>query len=120
VLAQRLARKLCERCKEPRRVDGEELGVAGWDRDRLGPEPRQLFRAVGCPACGNTGYRGRLAVHEVMLISEEIERLIVTRASSEEIRRVAVAQGMIGLRQDALAKVAVGRTTLEEVSRVVA
>ena len=120
VLAQRLARRLCERCKEPRPADPGELGVAGWDRARLGPEPRQLFKAAGCSTCGFTGYRGRLAVHEVMLISEEIERLIVGRASSDEIRRVATAQGMIGLRQDGLAKVALGRTTLEEVSRVVA
>jgi type IV pilus assembly protein PilB len=67
-----------------------------------------------------TGYRGRLAVHEVLLMTEEIERLIVARSSSDEIRRTAVDEGMITLRQDGLAKVEMGRTTIEEISRVVA
>jgi len=120
VLAQRLARRLCERCKEPHQATDEQLLVAGWDMSRLAGGPPQIFRAVGCANCGGTGYRGRLAIHEVMMLSEEIERLIVSRASSDEIRRVAVAQGMITLRQDGLAKVETGATTLEEVSRVVA
>jgi type IV pilus assembly protein PilB len=120
VLAQRLARRLCERCRQPRPVTSAELVEAGWEAEVLGPPPRAVPQAVGCVACGGTGYRGRLAVHEVMLVSEAVERLIVARASADELRRVAVAEGMTTLRLDALAKVAQGRTTLEEVSRVVA
>ena len=120
VLAQRLARRLCEKCKSVHVPSDEELLAAGWDMSKLAAGRPEVFRAIGCPSCGNTGYRGRLAVHEVLLFTEEIERLVVSRASSEEIRRVAVDQGMITLRQDGLAKVEAGRTTLEEVSRVVA
>jgi type IV pilus assembly protein PilB len=119
VVAQRLARRLCERCKVAHTATSLELEAAGWNH-LPPPGGLQLFRSAGCPACGFTGYRGRLAVHEVLLLSEEIQRLIVGRASSDEIRRLAIEQGMIPLRQDGLAKVAAGRTTLEEVSRVVA
>jgi type IV pilus assembly protein PilB len=119
VLAQRLARRLCERCKEPRPFEASEWATAGWDEVVLGVAPTEGFKAVGCTACGGTGYRGRLAVHEVMPITEEIERLVVARAASDDIRRIALEQGMVSLRTDGLAKVAQGRTTLEEVSRVV-
>jgi type IV pilus assembly protein PilB len=120
VVAQRLARRLCEKCKAPYQPSDEQLLAAGWDMSKLASLRPELFRAVGCNACGQTGYRGRTAVHEIMLMTEEIERLIVARASSDEIRRVAVDQGMVTLRRDGLAKVEAGRTTLEEVSRVVA
>jgi type IV pilus assembly protein PilB len=120
VVAQRLARRLCEKCKAPYLPPDEQLLATGWDMSRLAGDPPELFHAVGCNACGMTGYRGRLAVHEVLLMTEEIERLIVARSSADEIRRMAVDQGMITLRQDGLAKVEAGSTTLEEVSRVVA
>ena len=118
VLAQRLARRLCDKCKEQYEPTEQDLVENGWDFDRN--PPGALFRAVGCPQCASTGYRGRLAVHEVMLLTEEIDRLIVGRASSDDIRRIALEQGMTPLRQDGLDKVARGSTTLEEVSRVVA
>ena len=120
VVAQRLARRLCEKCKTPYRPAEELLLAAGWDMSKLAGGLPELFKAVGCSACGMTGYRGRLAVHEVLLMTEEIERLIVARSSSDEIRRTAVDEGMITLRQDGLAKVEMGRTTIEEISRVVA
>ncbi len=120
VLAQRLARRLCDRCRQVHPVTAAELEAAGWDEEALGAPPAELFRAMGCPACGGTGYRGRLAVHEVMLVSEQIKRLIVDRASSDDIRRLAIDEGMTTLRLDALTKVLAGRTTLEEVFRVVA
>ena len=85
----------------------------------LGERP-QLYRPVGCPACAKTGYRGRLAIQEVMVVSEEIERMIIERFSSDEVKKVAVSQGMAPLREDGLRKVAQGVTTLEEVFRVVA
>jgi type IV pilus assembly protein PilB len=119
VLAQRLARRLCERCKVPEIASEEELVEAGWDLDSITDEMPVLHRASGCSNCGQTGYRGRTAIHEVMLMSEELQRLIVGRASAEELHKVAVAQGMRTLRRDGLAKVALGRTTIEEIARVV-
>jgi type IV pilus assembly protein PilB len=116
VLGQRLARRLCERCKEPYRLSEEEMHVAGIPVEG---DPATLYRPVGCQGCGNTGYRGRMALHEVMAISEEIERLVAESASSEEIGRVARSQGMKTLREDGMSKVLRGLTSIEEVLRVV-
>ena len=80
--------------------------------------PATLWQAIGCRSCGNTGYRGRLALTEVMPVSEAIESLAVTRTSASEIRRVALAEGMVPLRSDGLLKAAEGLTSLEEVFRV--
>jgi len=88
-------------------------------RFELSPGVDHLYRPVGCTSCANTGYRGRMALHEVMTVSEEIERLTVTRASTEEINKVARAQGMTTLREDGWLKVQQGRTSVEEVLRVV-
>ncbi|WP_052667331.1 GspE/PulE family protein [Nitriliruptor alkaliphilus] len=118
VLAQRLARRVCSKCVEMVVPDAEVLKAAGFDDETVEARPA-IPRAVGCSACSNTGYRGRLALHEVMTVSEEIERMAVGRASSEDIGRVAVEQGMRPLRTDGLAKVLLGRTTIEEIGRVV-
>jgi type IV pilus assembly protein PilB len=118
VVAQRLARKLCAQCKEPYAPTEAELVQAGWELD--GGELPTIHRAVGCTSCGRTGYRGRFAVHEVLLMSEELDRAIIERRSSEDIAKIAVMQGMITLRQDGLRKVAAGMTSLEEIFRVVA
>lgn len=119
VVAQRLARRLCDRCREPYTPDPAQLAAL---RLSFGPdeEPAPLFKAGGCSSCSNTGYRGRLALHEVMTVSEEIERLAVARASSVEIAKTAIEQGMITLRQDGWAKVRQGLTSIEEIMRVVA
>ncbi len=117
IVAQRLARKLCDRCKEPYQHPAEELQALRFPD--LGGVPT-VYRPVGCPSCSNTGYRGRLALHEVMPVTEEIERLAVARASSAEIGRVAIEQGMSTLRQDGWAKVLLGLTSIEEILRVVA
>jgi type IV pilus assembly protein PilB len=119
VVAQRLARRLCDKCKEPYQPTEAELVEAGWPMDDIGDEWPTLQRAVGCPACGRTGYRGRFGVHEVMVLTEEIERLIIERRSTEDIQKVALMQGMICLRDDGLRKVGMGQTSLEEVFRVV-
>jgi type IV pilus assembly protein PilB len=118
VLAQRLARRLCEKCREPFEPTQAVLREAGFGEDVV-ERKLELFRAVGCPNCGNTGYRGRLAVHEVMAVDEEIERLCVERVSSEVIRRASIEKGMRTLREDGLAKVLQGDTTIEEIGRVV-
>jgi type IV pilus assembly protein PilB len=120
VVAQRLARRLCDKCKEPYQPSEAELVEAGWPGEDLekGEWPT-LQRAIGCSSCGRTGYRGRFAIHEVMPMSEEIERMIIERRSNEDIQKVAEMQGMITLRGDGLRKAAQGKTSLEEIFRVV-
>jgi type IV pilus assembly protein PilB len=117
VVAQRLARKLCDRCREEYEPTEAELEGAGVSPD-AGIE--HLFRPKGCASCGKTGFRGRVGLYEVMPVTEEIEKLTVERISSEEIRKVAMEQGMITLRRDGLEKVRMGLTSLEEIFRVVA
>jgi type IV pilus assembly protein PilB len=117
VLAQRLARKLCEWCKEAYVPTEKELVGATWPFETFGM-PEKFWRAIGCRSCAQTGYRGRLAVNEVMPVSEEIERLAVQRAPASEIKRVAITEGMVALRDDGLRKTAEGLTSLEEVLRV--
>lgn len=119
VVAQRLARRLCDRCKAPDERGAAELEYLGFATGAAS-EPGVTMRPIGCSSCSNTGYRGRIAVHEVMTVSEEIERLCVARASSAEIARVAQEQGMVTLRDDGWAKVRLGWTSVEEVLRVVA
>ena len=119
VVAQRLARRLCDRCKEPYQPDLGELVVL-----RLPILPGEaapiVYRPIGCSTCSNTGYRSRIALHEVMLVTEEIERHAVARSSSAEIMRTAREQGMLTLREDGWAKVRLGHTSIEEIMRVVA
>jgi type IV pilus assembly protein PilB len=119
VLAQRLARRLCDRCKEQYEPSSGELEAAGFAWTPGDPLP-VLHRPVGCPTCSKTGYKGRLALHEVMTVTEEIERLAVERSSSTDIAAVARQQGMLSLRQDGWAKVLDGVTSIEEILRVVA
>ena len=118
VVAQRLARRLCDKCKEPYVPDPQELREAGFTEEQMG-QIHHLYRAVGCEACSRTGYRGRFGLYEVMPMTEEIERLTVERASSEAIRAVALEQGMIDLRADGLMKAMRGLTSIEEIARVV-
>ena len=119
VLAQRLARRLCPHCAEAYQPSEAELLEAGWPMESTSEWPT-LHRAVGCGYCGKTGYKGRFALHEVMTITEEVERLIIERRSTEDVKKAAVMQGMVPLRADGLRKVAAGMTSLEEVFRVVA
>jgi type IV pilus assembly protein PilB len=118
VVAQRLARQLCDKCREAYKPERAELVEAGFTEEQM-EEITELYRPAGCSACGNTGYRGRAGLYEVMLMSEEIERLTVERASSDAIRVVAIEQGMKTLREDGLVKAALGRTSIEEIARVV-
>ncbi len=117
VLAQRLARRLCSECKEAYTPDPAALDRIGfpYDPDNL----PTLYRAVGCKRCSGIGYKGRMGVHEVMTVTEEIERACVNHASGDEIARIAVSQGMKTLRDDGFAKVAMGTTSVEEIMRVV-
>nr|WP_308291774.1 ATPase, T2SS/T4P/T4SS family [Microbacterium jejuense] len=116
VIAQRLARRLCMRCREPLVETSEVLSSLGFPHDP--DDVPQLFQAVGCPACSGTGYRGRVALHEIMTLNDDIETLVVTRATGSEIRQAALRDGMVSLRDDGWSKVAQGLTTIEEVLRV--
>lgn len=118
IVAQRLARLLCKSCKQPYTPDEETLQTAGMTNAK--DEKLLFYKPVGCGKCKNSGYKGRLGLFEVMKVSEEIEKLSVARASSDEVGRQAVAEGMITLRQDGLQKVKAGLTSLEEILRVVA
>ncbi len=118
VLAQRLARRLCLKCKQGYEPTRELLAASrfAWPEDE--PLPT-LHRPVGCSSCSKTGYKGRLALHEVMAVDHDIERLAVERGSKEAIETVARAAGMTTMRQDGLTKVLQGVTSLEEILRVV-
>ena len=118
VLAQRLTRRLCAKCKEPYVPSPETLIAAGFpwhDGERV----PTLYRAVGCSLCAKTGYRGRMALHEVMPMTEQLERLTVERGSVASISAAAHAEGMMSLRLDGMSKVLAGHTSLDEVLRVV-
>ncbi|MCH7585676.1 MAG: Flp pilus assembly complex ATPase component TadA [Acidobacteria bacterium] len=116
ILAQRLARRICDRCKVSKEVSGDLVRQMGFDPDE---GPLTIYDAVGCKVCSDTGYRGRLCITEILLMSEEIQHLAVERRPSDEIKKVAVEQGMKTLRRDGMDKVRLGLTTLEEVMRVV-
>jgi type IV pilus assembly protein PilB len=116
IVAQRLARKLCQRCRRPHEASPEVRVQVGLPAEG---EPITVYEAAGCKVCSGTGYRGRLSVNEVLIVTEEIQRMAVERRPSDEIKRVAVEQGMRPLRQDGQEKVRLGMTTLEEVLRVV-
>ena len=119
VVAQRLARRLCDRCREAYQPDPEHLAALHFAVEPGLPLPT-LYRPVGCPTCSKTGFHGRIAVHEVMRVTEEIERLTVARASSAEIGRTAREQGMLTLREDGWSKIQLGLTSIDEILRVVA
>ncbi len=120
VVAQRLARRVCPKCAEPWDPSMAELDALGWSPAEIKQAgPGQLLRAVGCQACADTGYRGRLALQEILGVTEDIQRLIIAQAPSEEVKRIAMDQGMLPLRVDGLRKAFLGLTTVEEVLRVV-
>ncbi|WP_300383805.1 GspE/PulE family protein [uncultured Nocardioides sp.] len=119
VVAQRLCRSLCERCKEAYVPGAEELALVGFPAEPGEADELMLHRPKGCSTCGGTGYRGRMALHEVMPIDEQLEKLTVRRSSADEITRAAREGGMSSLREDGWLKVRNGRTSIEEVLRVV-
>jgi type IV pilus assembly protein PilB len=118
VVAQRLARRLCDHCKESYKPSKAELEQARFP-EKIRGEIKELFRPAGCTRCGRTGFRGRMGLYEVMPVTEEIERLTAEAKSSEEINRLAIEQGMITLREDGLEKAQQGYTSVDEIFRVV-
>lgn len=116
ILAQRLIRVICSNCKEGYIPDEESLKNIGLTPEMLGG--RQIYRGKGCPACLNTGYKGRTGIFELMLMNEAIQNLILKTSDANAIKQKAVEYGMITLRQDGAQKVLDGITTIEEVFRV--
>jgi len=114
VVAQRLVRKLCVYCKQRALVSSEALAAAGFPAEF----DVEAWEPQGCGRCGGTGYKGRTGLYEVMAMSEEIRSMTIERTSADEIRRVAIEQGMLTVRDDGLEKVRCGTTSIAEVSRV--
>ncbi len=117
VSSQRLARKLCTRCKEPYEPDPEFLEKVGFEWED--GQERVLYRARGCPACNNTGFKGRIGVYEVLEITENIEHLVSRNAPHVEISEMARSEGMRTMREEGFVKVREGVTSIEEVLRVI-
>jgi type IV pilus assembly protein PilB len=115
IVAQRLARQLCPSCKRRIIIPAKVLKENGY---RASME-LEAYEPVGCRRCGGSGYRGRLGLYEVMTISPEVQSLALERRPAEEIRDVAVSQGMTRLRDDGLQKVRMGRTSMAEIARVI-
>jgi type IV pilus assembly protein PilB len=116
VIAQRLARRLCEECRRPVTITAAELEGNGFERP---PERIDGYEPGGCVRCGGIGYRGRIGIYEVMVLSRELRSLILRKASGDEIATAAVAGGMRRMRDDGLEKVRQGITSVPEVLRVV-
>ena len=116
VLAQRLVRKVCEKCKEPYTPLPELLKDLGLD-EYIGKDIK-FIKGKGCDYCGHSGYKGRIGIYEILRMSPSIQELVLKRSSADDIRAVAVKEGLITLRQGVLSKLLAGLTTPEEVFRV--
>ena len=116
VLAQRLVRTICPECKEKYTPTEEELKDIGVQEDK----PSTKFcRGKGCPKCMGTGYKGRIGIYELMIPDEKIRNAVISKSSTDEIRKLALAgSGMTTLKDDGIRKIKEGLTTVEEVLRV--
>ncbi len=115
ICAQRLVRMICRGCKTQEDISPQLLLDAGYTPEEA--KTVKVYKGVGCPTCGNKGYKGRCGLYEVLEITDELRELILVGASALELRKKAIEQGMISLRKSGLIKVALGQTTLEEVFR---
>ncbi len=112
VVAQRLVKTICQRCKESYFPDAVERQLLGIE------EGIEVYRGAGCNACNNTGYKGRTAIHEVLPITSRIKELVNQGANAQEIKREAISEGMMTLQQSGISLVLEGRTTIEELLKV--
>jgi type IV pilus assembly protein PilB len=115
ICAQRLARRVCQECKQPEDMSPQVLIDAGYTPEEA--TTVKAYKGRGCATCGNKGYKGRVGLYEILEVTDEVRELILVGASALEIKRKAIEQGMISLRRSGLIKVANGQTTLEEVIR---
>jgi type IV pilus assembly protein PilB len=116
ILAQRLGRKICKDCREP--IDGHEDDLVPYGHVSEGRGKVTFFKGKGCQTCNFTGMKGRIALYELMPITEDLRAVILKGGQTAEIREMAQSQGMKTLRQAGLIKVLEGTTTVEEVLRV--
>lgn len=116
ILAQRLCRKVCSQCKVEEDVPEAALLGIGFSKDEI--NTFKCFKGTGCSACSGTGYKGRIALYEVMPVKEDIKEMILKGASTSEIKKMAVKLGMKTLRMSGLTKIKEGLTSIEEVLRV--
>ncbi len=115
ILAQRLVRRVCPKCREEIRVSADLLFELGMERDQLGD--RKFYRGTGCDGCNNTGYKGRVGLFELMILNDLIRDMVMANASTDELRNQAQKDGMITLREFGMGLAALGITSLEEVVR---
>jgi type IV pilus assembly protein PilB len=115
ILAQRLIRKICMDCREPIKVHPQLLIDLGVPPDEV--KSLTIYKGKGCPICNNTGYKGRVGLYEVMPMKEDIKELVLSRASTSEVKKEAIRLGMKTLRQSGILKIKNGLTTIEEVLR---
>ena len=113
-MAQRLVRRICTNCKEEYKATPEELALVGLEPDRI---KGALYHGKGCTECRNTGYKGRLAIFEMIPMARELRKLVFDNANEDDIRQAALKNGMITLREAGLARVLDGTTSVEEVLR---
>jgi type II secretory ATPase GspE/PulE/Tfp pilus assembly ATPase PilB-like protein len=126
VLAQRLARTLCKKCKEAYTPDEAEYqalvdgyGAERWTRLEVKDRRKlELYRATGCDDCDMSGYRGRIGLHELLIVSDTLRAMIVRKAPVDEVREAAIAEGMATLMQDGIWKVLEGHTDMRQVRAV--
>lgn len=115
IVAQRLVRRLCKKCRARHNLSPDALVDIGFSPEEA--KTVKVYKPAGCNECNNTGYKGRTALFEVMKITDEIKDMILSRAQSKEIKRKAIEQGMLTLRQSGLVKIKEGITSVEEVLR---
>lgn len=121
VLAQRLVRKLCPKCKEEYTLTGEEMLkiLPDFPVEEYPQEVYKVYKPKGCLTCNNTGYKGREAVFEFLTVTEEMKKLILDRANGAQIKKLAIEQGMFTLKNEGIYKVMEGKTSIEELLRVI-
>ncbi len=116
VLAQRLARKVCVDCKQPLRADKAHLEEVGLTPEQIAGA--KLMKGAGCRTCNGSGYKGRVALYEVMRFSDSLKELVLQGSSTAELKAAAIKNGMLTLRMSGITKVLEGVTTTEEIMRV--
>jgi type IV pilus assembly protein PilB len=116
VLAQRLARKICNDCRQPIKLDHQIMVDFGFTPDQIARAQPQ--KGAGCKTCNGSGYKGRIALYEVMRFNDTLKEMVLQGASTAELKTAAVKNGMSTLRNSGIEKVIVGMTTTEEVGRV--
>ena len=118
VLAQRLARKVCVDCRQPIQIDSAALDEVGFTAEQISIAQGRLVKGFGCRTCNGTGYKGRVALYEVMRFQDTLKEMVLQGSSTAELKQAAIKTGMITLRMAGILKVLEGVTTTEEILRV--